>query len=666
MKRIIIFIVIVCFAFAMGLLLGGNGSETGVMKETHDHGEEQAQVWTCSMHPQIRMPGPGKCPICGMDLIPLSDLDNQNAGERELKMSAVAQKLAEIQTSEVLRKFVPAEIRLVGKVDYNETAVKNITAWIPGRIDRLFVDYTGIPVKKGDHMVSLYSPELLTAQEELIQAKKAVKEFKSSDMKIMRDTAIDTLNAAREKLRLWGLTEEQVSNIEKKGKTSDHMTIYSPMSGIVINKNVEEGTYVKTGTRLYTIADLSKMWIKLDAYESDLVWLRYGQEVNIETEAYPGEIFKGTIAFIDPVLDKMTRTVKIRVNVPNTDGKLKPEMFVRSTIHARVAQSGRVMDEALAGKWICPMHPEVIKDKKGNCDICGMPLVTTESLGYATVNDTKKDTAPLVIPASAPLITGKRAVVYVKKPDEEGVFEGREITLGPRVGDYYIVDEGLSEGEMVVTNGNFKIDSALQIQAKPSMMSPEGGVAPTGHANHGGMVMSEGKNANEQSSMDSTLSNNKNFEVPDKFRDQIDGVLDVYFAIQVALSKDNPKTVQAQGKLLKLALDNVNMELLKGAGHIAWMKELNVLNNQASILDSVSDIEKQRKSFEILSETLKSVVKKFGTGGKHTVIVFHCPMAFDGKGADWLQDNPDLKNPYFGKKMPKCGEEVSVLATAGK
>jgi Cu(I)/Ag(I) efflux system membrane fusion protein len=621
MKRIIIFIVIVCFAFAMGLLLGGNGSETGVMTETHDHGEEQAQAWTCSMHPQIRMPGPGKCPICGMDLIPLSDLDNQNAGERELKMSPAAIKLAEIQTSEVLRKFVPAEIRLVGKVDYNETAVKNITAWIPGRIDRLFVDYTGIPVKKGDHMVSLYSPELLTAQEELIQAKKAVKEFNNSNMKIMRDTAIDTLNAAREKLRLWGLTEKQVSDIEKKGKTSDHMTIYSPMSGIVINKNVEEGTYVKTGTRLYTIADLSKMWIKLDAYESDLVWLRYGQEVNIETEAYPGEIFKGTIAFIDPVLDKMTRTVKVRVNVPNTDGKLKPEMFVRSTIHARVAQSGRVMDEALAGKWICPMHPEVIKNKKGNCDICGMPLVTTESLGYATIKDTKKDTAPLVIPASAPLITGKRAVVYVKKPDEEGVFEGREITLGPRVGDYYIVDEGLSEGEMVVTNGNFKIDSALQIQAKPSMMSPEGGTAPAGHAHHAGMVMPEGKNANEQSSMDSTPLNNKKFEVPDKFRDQIDGVLDVYFAIQVALSKDNPKTVRAQGKLLKQALDNVNMELLKGAGHIVWMKELNVLNNQASILDSVSDIEQQRKSLEILSETLKSVVNKFGTGGKHTVIV---------------------------------------------
>jgi Cu(I)/Ag(I) efflux system membrane fusion protein len=666
MKRIIIFIVIVCFAFAMGLLLGGNGSETGVMTETHDHGEEQAQAWTCSMHPQIRMPGPGKCPICGMDLIPLSDLDNQNAGERELKMSPAAIKLAEIQTSEVLRKFVPAEIRLVGKVDYNETAVKNITAWIPGRIDRLFVDYTGIPVKKGDHMVSLYSPELLTAQEELIQAKKAVKEFNNSNMKIMRDTAIDTLNAAREKLRLWGLTEKQVSDIEKKGKTSDHMTIYSPMSGIVINKNVEEGTYVKTGTRLYTIADLSKMWIKLDAYESDLVWLRYGQEVNIETEAYPGEIFKGTIAFIDPVLDKMTRTVKVRVNVPNTDGKLKPEMFVRSTIHARVAQSGRVMDEALAGKWICPMHPEVIKNKKGNCDICGMPLVTTESLGYATIKDTKKDTAPLVIPASAPLITGKRAVVYVKKPDEEGVFEGREITLGPRVGDYYIVDEGLSEGEMVVTNGNFKIDSALQIQAKPSMMSPEGGTAPAGHAHHAGMVMPEGKNANEQSSMDSTPLNNKKFEVPDKFRDQIDGVLDVYFAIQVALSKDNPKTVRAQGKLLKQALDNVNMELLKGAGHIVWMKELNVLNNQASILDSVSDIEQQRKSLEILSETLKSVVNKFGTGGKHTVIVFHCPMAFDGKGADWLQDNPDLKNPYFGEAMLTCGEEVSVLAAANK
>ena len=661
-KKIITYTIIILAAFFLGLLLRGNGSDTTAPREIHNHEglQTRVEVWTCSMHPQIRMPGPGKCPICGMDLIPLTKESDEDTGAYELKMSAVAQKLAEIETSEVIRRFVPAEIRLVGKVDYDETKVKNITAWIPGRLDRLFVDYTGISVKKGDHMVLLYSPELLTAQEELIQAKKSANEFKSSGMKIMRESAIKTLEASRDKLRLWGITQEQINTIEKSGKATDHITIYSPISGIVIQKNVDEGAYVKTGIKLYTVVDLSRMWVMLNAYESDLVWLRYGQEADIETEAYPGEVFKGTISFIDPVLNAKTRTVKVRVDVPNGEGKLKPDMFVRSVIHSRVARSGKVMDEALAGKWICPMHPEVIKDKKGNCDICGMPLVTTESLGYATVKDTKETVPPLVIPASAPLITGKRAVVYVKKPDEEGSFEGREITLGPRVGDYYIVDEGLSEWEMVVTKGNFKIDSALQIQAKPSMMSPEKGTAPAGHA---GMVIPGDNNNNEQLSMNNIQSGSKKFDVPDKFKGQIDDVLDGYFTIQDALTKDDPKTVQTQGKLLKKALDNVDMELLKGDGHMAWMKELSVLNEHAALLNTTSDIEQQRISFEQVSEALKSVVKNFGTSGKHAVIVFHCPMAFDNKGADWLQDNTDLKNPYFGEAMLTCGEKKEVLIT---
>jgi Cu(I)/Ag(I) efflux system membrane fusion protein len=175
--------------------------------------------------------------------------------------------------------------------------------------------------------------------------------------------------------------------------------------------------------------------------------------------------------------------VKLRVNVANPDGKLKPEMFVRAVVRAKVAQGGRVMAKAMAGKWICPMHPDVVKDTMGSCDICGMDLVTTESLGYVKVDAPK--VAPLVIPASAPLITGKRAVVYVQLPKTEApTYEGREVVLGPRAGDYYLVKEGLAEGEIVVTNGNFKIDSALQIQAKPSMMSPEGSKMTGEHYSH--------------------------------------------------------------------------------------------------------------------------------------------------------------------------------------
>ncbi len=452
----------------------------------HEHPGEQTAaqaptVWTCSMHPQIRQPKPGKCPLCFMDLIPVATEDGV-VGERQITFSQEALKLMEVQTTPVERKFVEAEIRMVGKVDYDETRVKNITAWVPGRIDRLYVDFTGITVSKGDHMVYLYSPELISAQAELLQAIKASKNLSPQTSELIKRSTFATVEAAREKLRLLGLTKEQIEQIEKTEQPTDHVTIYAPIGGVVTEKHATEGMYITTGMKIYTIADLSRLWVKLDAYESDLSWIRYGQEVEFTTEAYPGEVFKGKISFRDPVLNAKTRTVKVRVNIDNPDGKLKPGMFVRGVLRAKVAQGGAVMDPDLAGKWICPMHPSVVKAQPGTCDICGMDLVATESL-YTAAREPNEP--PLVIPATAPLITGKRAVVYVRIPDaNKPTFEGREVVLGPRAADYYLVREGLAEGEVVVTNGNFKIDSALQIQAKPSMMNPQGEGAVSGH-HHG-------------------------------------------------------------------------------------------------------------------------------------------------------------------------------------
>ena len=447
-----------------------------------------SQMWYCSMDPQFIRPGPGKCGICGMDLVPMPG--DMAIGSRIFETSPAARALMEIETSPVERRFVDVSVRMVGKVDYDETRQSDITAWVSGRLDRLFVDYTGVPVKKGDHMVELYSPELLSAQEELLQSIQAVKNLENSDVKIMRETAEATVTAAREKLRLLGLAARQIADIEKQKQTTDQVTIYAPAGGIVIHKHAQEGAYVKTGTRIYTLADLSQVWVQLDAYESDLSWLRYGQKVEFSTVAYPGESFTGTISFIDPVLNPVTRTVKVRVNAANTDARLKPGMFVKAVVSATVAGSGKVVDAGLAGKWICPMHLSVVKTAADKCDICEMDLVQAESLGYVS-SDAAEQEKPLVIPASAALVTGSRAVVYVELPGaEKPTFEGREIVLGPRAGDFYLVRSGLKEGERVVTRGNFKIDSALQIQAKPSMMSPAGeGKAATGHQ-HGAAMPS--------------------------------------------------------------------------------------------------------------------------------------------------------------------------------
>jgi Cu(I)/Ag(I) efflux system membrane fusion protein len=467
-------VIIIILAVLAGFIIRGR-TTTSSKDNTQTAAEENQQIWTCSMHPQIRQPKPGKCPICFMDLIPVNR-ENTGSIERQLSLSPDAVKLMEIETTPVERKFVETQIYMVGKVDYDETKVKYITAWVPGRIDRLYVDFTGIAVSKGDHMVYLYSPQLISAQAELLQAIEAKKNFKPDGSEIVKRSTLATLDAAREKLRLLGLSDGQIEQIEKTGQTTDHITINAPVGGIVIEKNVNQGAYVETGTKIYTIADLSEVWVKLDAYESDIMWLRYGQQVEFTTDAYPGEIFKGKISFISPTLDPMSRTIKLRVNVLNSDEKLKPEMFVHAIVRSNIAMGGMVMDPNMAGKWICPMHASVIKSTAGKCDICGMDLVTTESLGYVKAD--KPQTAPLVIPATAPLITGKRAIVYVQVPGtEKPTFEGREIVLGPRAGDYYLIKEGLSEGEIVVTNGNFKIDADLQIQAKPSMMSPVGNEA---------------------------------------------------------------------------------------------------------------------------------------------------------------------------------------------
>ncbi len=659
MKKTVVFTAIgatAALALVIGILIGrGARSRESSPGGATVESEAKAEFYTCSMHPQIKLPDPkAKCPLCGMALIPVTNKSGGNDGPRDLTLSPGAQKLAGIRTSVVERKFVDAAIRMVGKVEYDETRLGYITAWVPGRLDRLYVDYTGVPVSEGDHMVHLYSPELLEAQQELIQALKTVEGLKNSEMTFSRKRAEATVASSREKLRLWGLSAEQITKIEASEKPEDHITINAKMSGIVVHKNAEKGMYVQTGAKIYTIADLSKVWVKLDAYESDLAWLHYGQAVEFETEAYPGETFSGRISFLDPTLDSRTRTVKVRVNVDNSDGRLKPEMFVRAIVRSRVASGGKVMDPALAGKWISPMHPEIVKDEPGDCDICGMALVKAEKLGYVRA-DAGKEEAPLVIPASAPLLTGKRAVVYVEK--SPGQYEGRVVELGPRAGDHYLVKDGLKEGEKVVTQGNFKIDSAVQILAKPSMMNPEGSGPAPGHHHHG----HEG-HAGPAPAEPMKLTR---LQTPEDFQAQLAGVYAEYVKLGKGLSSDAPEAAGSGARGLVDALAKVDMTLLKGEAHEAWMKRLKPLEQAGQAAAEAGDMEAARKAFETVSNEMIAAVQQFGIAGDAQANVFHCPMAFGNQGASWLQSNDELENPYFGAKMYRCGKLVEVLKGRG-
>ncbi len=598
-----------------------------------------ATVWTCSMHPQIQLPVPGKCPMCFMDLIPLEKDSGGDETPRRLKMSRAAAALAEVQTQRVQRKAAAHEVRLVGKVDYDETRLADITSWIPGgRLDRLYVDYTGITVRKGDHLFSIYSPELVAAQGELLLQSRAERSPQGTrgESSVRRSSELTVA-----KLRRWGLLDEQIEEIKRRGAPSDHVTVYAPIGGVVIKRHMNEGVYVQEGTAIYTIADLSRVWVYLDAYESDIPWLRFGQQVNFTTESYPGEVFSGRIAFIDPMLNEMTRTVKVRLNVPNQELRLKPGMFVRAVVQSRLAAGGRVLDAALAGKWISPMHPEIVKDGPGKCDICGIDLIPAEEYGFVA---SEEDAQPaLVIPDSAPLITGKRAVVYVKLPDrDEPTFEGREVVLGHRAGNYYLVRGGLKEGEQVVTVGNFKIDSALQIRASPSMMSPDA---------------------------DATAGDDQVAEpldVPSSFRVALAPLLRSYLRLQEALADDRMADAVVAWEATRETLPSIDPSGLDGRARQAWNATRQDLDQGLRIDLQRADIDQLRKQFEPLSTTMLGLVDVFGHAQETPLAKAFCPMAFGNRGAEWLQADGKIANPYFGHKMLRCGEIRRSFPAAGR
>ncbi len=603
MKRlkIILILLAVSAAFILGIFAGKGKTEEKKPEEKVSH-EAAAEIWTCSMHPQIRQHKPGRCPLCGMALIPVKD-HSDSSSPTEVKFTREAEKLIEVETAPVTRRYLEREIRLQGKVDYNEETMAFITARVPGRIDRLFVNYTGIAVRKGDHMAEVYSPELLLAQQELITALNLLKKSKRDN-----DFGEKTMKSVLEKYRYWGFSEEQVKEIVGRKSISDRLTITAPITGIVVEKMVNTGEYFDTGKNLFRIADLNVVWINIEAYEGDIPFLKYGQDVDFSSEAYPGRTFKGKVAFIQPFVNETTRTVKVRLTTKNRDGLLKPGMFVTAVVRAKVAENGKIIAPSMAGKWISPMHPDILKDKPGVCDICGMPLVSAESLGYADDNPAKA-LPPLTIPATAPLLTGKRAIVYVAVPGKQGAYEGKEVTLGYSGGDWVIVESGLKEGEKVVVRGNFKIDSAVQILGKRSMINTD----PGNHEADG----TENRKASE------TTRKSASSPLTDDF-------LNSYFQTGKALFLDN----------------------LADA-----LKSASVLDRRyLTTLSRAKDLKSARENFGQISIRLSEELSGNRPNAKSTIYKFSCPMAFNNRGAFWFQAGEKVENPYFGQAMPECGE----------
>jgi Cu(I)/Ag(I) efflux system membrane fusion protein len=404
--------------FAVGIFLGrmffGGPSKQDIVAE-HVHPESEAQIWTCSMHPQIRQDHPGKCPLCAMDLIPVASVTGHSQNADAIQMSEEAIALANIQTTVVRRSHPVKEMRLYGIIKPNERLLHSLTSHVSGRIEALSVNFTGETIHEGQVVAKIYSPDLLNAQQELLEAKK------------LETTQPALLDAVREKLRLWKLSDRQIAEIEQTGKASPTIDILANASGVVIDKKVEQGDYVNQGAVLFDLANLSSVWAMFDAYESDLPYLKTGDLVTYTLQTLPGKTFSGKIAFIDPILDKTTRTAKVRVETANPRLELKPEMFANALVKTAL----------------------------------------------------KRQENAIVIPKTALLWTGKRSIVYVRQPDTDlPVFNLREIDLGVSLGNEYVVLSGLSDGEEIVTNGAFAIDASAQLEGKPSMMNGESSLSP--------------------------------------------------------------------------------------------------------------------------------------------------------------------------------------------
>ena len=587
---------------ALGIFLGWIFfHSSGKRNEIHNNLSEVAQgtIWTCAMHPQIRMGKSGKCPICGMGLIPLVQSGSSHADPDAIQLTKEAAALANVLTTKVSRQNPVKEVRLYGKVQLDERLFQSQVAHVSGRIEKLFVNFTGETVRKGQKLAEIYSPELVIAQKELLETVKT---------KYLQP---ELYEASKEKLRQWKLTDEQIGSIESSGTIIYNLEVLSNTTGTVTARRVSAGDYVSSGTVLFDITDLSHVWILFDAYETDLPFIRQGQNVKFSLQAIPGKDFSGNIVFIDPVIDPVTRVAKVRVEANNLNGKLKPEMFATGVISSNM------------------------KEYQNN----------------------------IVIPKSSVLWTGKRSIVYVKEPgSDEPVFKLREIGLGPMLGDSYVVTDGLNEDEELVTQGTFSVDAAAQLEGKPSMMNHSGGKT----SSMPGMIMSENSKSGDNNDMTGmNISENKKAAQDKKsvsmdFIMQLNNILDLYIILKNSLLNDDSIKVIQDSKNIQSALSKISMKLFSGDDHIKWMELSGAISKSLIEMIKTNDLEQQRISFQSISNDLYDAIKTFGLMGK-TLFYQYCPMFNNGKGAYWLSEIKEIKNPYYGEKMISCGETKESL-----
>ncbi len=402
MNRKQILLVIIAFLLGAAITFTVSKQSNVAIDDRADHPDHANETtWTCSMHPQIKLPEFGDCPICGMDLIPLEPMNSSDGSDVDLSFTSNERRIANVRTETVRYEQPRVNRTFLGELDWDESSFKTQSAWFGGRIESMRITYVGQAVRRGMVIATIYSPELLTAAEELRQAESSGNER--------------LIASVNRKLTLLGMSELEITKL--RTIRSDRFVQRAMVSGIVTTIIATEGSYVNRGGALLTVASDETVWGQIELYEKDLAIVTVGDTVDI---VVPNSFFTSSaeVTFIDPTINRQTRTARARIELENRDGKLKPGMLVEATVNS--------------------------------------------------VHDEKQ----LLVPSTSFLFTGSRAVIYLKK---DSGFKPVTITVGTRFGDDYAVMGDIHEGDTVVTNGAFRIDAARQIQALPSMMYPDGG-----------------------------------------------------------------------------------------------------------------------------------------------------------------------------------------------
>lgn len=572
-----------------------------------------------------------------MELVPAAS-GAADLNEFSVKIEPAQRRLANIQTAKAEVGTLEATLQTVGAIAIDESRQATIAAYIDGRLERLFADYTGVDIAKGDHLAVIYSPQLYAAQVEYVEARRAL--GASGGLAAVRQAQESLAANTRQRLREFGMTDEQISELERTGNAQSRLTIYSPQGGTVVEKLAVEGKYVKSGDPIYRIAELSTVWLMLKLFPEDATRIRFGQRVEAIVQSLPGETLVGRVAFIDPTVDPKTRTVGVRVELLNEDRRLRPGDYAEARITLPIGPQGKVFDSDLAGKWISPMHPQIIREEPGQCPICGMDLVPTSKYGFT--DEPLPQPESLHVPRPAVLLAGGNSVVYVEtKPGE---FEIRPVTVGPILRDKIVILKGLKAGESVATAGNFLIDSQMQLAGKPSVIDPTRAIAK-GKKRQGPLVIDE---------VDVT-------PIGGEAGKKLEALYAAYFDVQKALAADKKPPAGPAQALHKAALE-LESDASLPEGSAKLLQEVAAKSEHLHHMDLTG----ARKDFKPISHAVVALAAQVRSeDAQNSFTHFYCPMVKEG-GGDWLQPGGELLNPYFGSEMLRCGEKVQEFPPQGK